>query len=113
MGLDYKIIGSRIQARRKQKKITQEKMAEALNFSVGFISQVERGVTKLSLDSMAAIAHYLDCSISSLVDHTNRQDINYFQTDFNALYESLDYNDQRLFYYMLEIYVKNKSNKDY
>lgn len=55
MELDYRVIGSRIQARRKQKKITQEKMAEALNLSVGFISQIERGVTKLSLDSMAAI----------------------------------------------------------
>lgn len=43
MELDYRIIGSRIQARRKQKKITQEKMAEALNLSVGFISQIERG----------------------------------------------------------------------
>lgn len=113
MELDYRIIGSRIQARRKQKKITQEKMAEALNLSVGFISQIERGVTKLSLDSMAAIAQYLDCSISSIVDDTNQKDINYFQTDFNALYESLNYDDQRLFYYMLEIYVKNKGKKEF
>ena len=88
-------------------------MAEALNLSVGFISQIERGVTKLSLDSMAAIAQYLDCSISSIVDDTNQKDINYFQTDFNALYESLNYDDQRLFYYMLEIYVKNKGKKEF
>ena len=50
MALDYKIIGSRIQTRRKRMGVTQEIMAEALDFSVGFISQVERGVTNISLD---------------------------------------------------------------
>ena len=39
MPLDYKKIGNKIQIRRRAKGITQEKMAEALDFSVAFISQ--------------------------------------------------------------------------
>ncbi|MBO5469202.1 MAG: helix-turn-helix transcriptional regulator [Lachnospiraceae bacterium] len=112
MTLNYKVIGNRIQIRRKQRGYTQEQMAEALDFSVGFISQVERGITKLSLDSLANIAEFLECNISSIVDDTNREDYTYFQTDFNSLYESLSYEDQRLFYYMLEVYAKDKQTKD-
>ena len=111
MTLNYKVIGNRIQTRRKQRGYTQEQMAEALDFSVGFISQVERGITKLSLDSLANIAEFLECNISSIVDDTNRQDYNYFQTDFNSLYESLPYEDQRLFYHMLEVYAKDRKKR--
>lgn len=111
MELNYKVIGSRIQTRRKQKGYTQEQMAEALDFSVGFISQVERGITKLSLDSLANVAEFLDCSISSIVDDTSTPDHNYFQTDFNSIYESLSYEDQQLFFYMLEAYANAKKKQ--
>lgn len=55
MTLNYKIIGSRIKIRRKMKDVTQEQMAEDLNLSVGFISQLERGICKVSLDTLANI----------------------------------------------------------
>ncbi|MBR1866883.1 MAG: helix-turn-helix transcriptional regulator [Lachnospiraceae bacterium] len=108
MGLNYKVIGNRIQNRRKAKGITQAKMAEALDVSVGFISQVERGVCKVSLDSLAAMAEYLDCPPSALLDDSNRYQGAYSQTDFNTMYELLSPTDQRLFYYMLEVYAKNR-----
>ena len=111
MALDYKIIGNRIQTRRKSKGITQEKMAEDLDFSVGFISQLERGVTKPSLDSLDDIANYLDCSLSDILDDTGRRDTAFNQTNFNSMYELLSIRDQRLFYYMLETYVKNRKPK--
>lgn len=59
MTLNYKIIGSRIKIRRKMKDVTQEQMAEDLNLSVGFISQLERGICKVSLDTLANITEYL------------------------------------------------------
>lgn len=108
MALDYKTIGSKIQARRRMKGVTQEAMAEALDFSVGFISQVERGVTKLSMDSLYEITQYLDCSIADIVDESNSYNSAYSQVEFNVMYESLTPKDQRLFYYMLEVYTKNK-----
>lgn len=111
MALDYRIIGSRIQTRRKSKGVTQEAMAEALDFSVGFISQVERGVTKLSLDSLYDITQYLGCQISDIVDDADYRNTAYFQTEFNAIYELLSPDDQRLFFYMMEVYAKNKKAK--
>lgn len=108
MALNYKVIGNRIQNRRKAKGATQAQMAEALDVSVGFISQVERGVCKVSLDSLAAIADYLDCQPSVLLDNSTVHHGAYYQTDFNSMYELLNPTDQRLFFYMLEVYTKNR-----
>ena len=44
MSIDYKIIGKRIKERRKICQITQETLAEKLGVSVGYISQIERGI---------------------------------------------------------------------
>lgn len=108
MPLNYKVIGNRIQTRRKSKGITQEKMAEGLDFSVGFISQLERGITRPSLESLYDVVEYLDCTIADILDESNRYDTAYSQTDFNSMYEMLSYRDQRLFFYMLETYLKNR-----
>lgn len=111
MALDYKIIGNRIQTRRKLKGITQEKMAEDLDFSVGFISQLERGITKPSVDTLDDVAKYLECTISDILEDTERRDTAFNQTHLNSMYELLSNRDQRLFYYMLEVYVKNRKPK--
>ena len=47
--------------------MTQERLAEALSVSVGYISQIERGVTKINLDTLAAVAAHLNCELSELV----------------------------------------------
>ena len=70
MNIDYKLIGERIQKTRKSRGITQEMMAEKLDVSIGYVSQVERGITKISLDLLAAISTILDCDIASLISET-------------------------------------------
>lgn len=51
-----KEIGLRIKELRKEKKLTQEKMAEMLDISQKHYSEVERGITGLS------VAHYIKLS---------------------------------------------------
>ena len=41
--VNYKEVGKRIRNARTEKKITQEKFAEMLGVSTGYISQVESG----------------------------------------------------------------------
>ena len=40
MNIDYKLIGQRIKRERKVRGITQEVLAERLNVSIGYVSQV-------------------------------------------------------------------------
>ena len=67
MNVDYKLIGERIQRVRKSRGMTQEIMAEKLDVSIGYVSQVERGITKISLDLLGAISSILDCDVASLI----------------------------------------------
>ena len=60
MNVDYGAIGRRIKQVRRSRDMTQERLAEALSVSVGYISQIERGVTKINLDTLAAVAQLVD-----------------------------------------------------
>ena len=64
MLIDYRLLGDRIRQQRRNKGRTQENFAEYLNVSVGYISQIERGITRVSLERLVDISHYLDCSIA-------------------------------------------------
>lgn len=67
MNIDYKLIGERVKLERKKRNMTQETLAERLDVSIGYVSQVERGITKISLDLLGAISEILCCDIASLV----------------------------------------------
>ncbi len=97
MGINYKILGKNIKYYRKQKNLTQEQMAESLELSVGFISQVERGIAKMSLDTLIDLCDILDSA------HINCRDK--LSEDLLSLYEQISKKDQTLFYYMLKAYV--------
>lgn len=41
--MDYVVVGERIKNARREKKMTQEGLAERMGVSVGYINQIERG----------------------------------------------------------------------
>lgn len=87
MKLDYIRIGARIKERRKKVGISQAQLAEIVFLSTKYISQVERGVRHLSLDSMAEIAVALDASVDMLLF-----DKHYPETEKN-IFEILTFGD--------------------
>ena len=81
MNVDYKLIGDRIKKARKFKGITQDVLAENLGVSIGYVSQVERGITKISLDLLAAISSILECDIASLITESATNLSKYMESD--------------------------------
>lgn len=67
MPVDYAAIGRRIKKQRRELGRTQEWLAERLQVSVGYVSQVERGITRVNLDTLSEVAHHLDCGLGELV----------------------------------------------
>lgn len=61
-------LGGSLRARRKQLGLTMQSVADAAGLSVGFISQVERGLTSPSLSSLASLADVLQTHISAFLD---------------------------------------------
>ena len=94
--IDYKLIGSRIKAERNMRGLTQENLAEKLDVSVGYVSQIERGITKISLDTLAEISVILDCDIAKLITGTVIDSENYKSAELNAYLASLDRRDRQL-----------------
>ena len=61
-------LGKRIAMLRKRKKFTQERFAEATNYSVEFISFIERGINAPSLEGCVRIANALNIELKDLFD---------------------------------------------
>ena len=59
-------LGQRIASLRKAKKLTQEQLAEALGYSVEFISLVERGVNAPSVSGLEKFAKVLKVEVKDL-----------------------------------------------
>ena len=70
MNIDYKLIGQRIAKERKKAGLTQERLSEKLLVTVGYISQIERGITRVNLDTLAQISSILGCDIAYLITGT-------------------------------------------
>lgn len=65
--VDYISIGRRIALNRKNAKVTQATLAEHLDVTESFISQIERGKAKISLSRLDQIAEFLNMDIALLV----------------------------------------------
>ena len=105
MAIDYKILGKRIKAQRQAKGTTQEHFAEHLDVSVGYISQMERGITKISLDRLASISDYLECEMSYLLEGVNSGSEDYLDKDFNNLYRRLSSYEKKILTSLVKEYV--------
>jgi transcriptional regulator with XRE-family HTH domain len=62
---DLAPLGERLRVRRKELKLTLQDVADKAGFSVGFISQIERGITVPSLTSLVAVCRALKLEIGS------------------------------------------------
>ncbi len=65
--VDYVAIGRRVKKYRLQAKLTQSDLAEKLDVSVGFVSQIERGSTEVSLKRLESIANIMNTKLEYLI----------------------------------------------
>ncbi|WP_276778754.1 helix-turn-helix transcriptional regulator [Treponema succinifaciens] len=109
MAVDFFTVGQRIQKRRKMLHKTQEQMAEALSVTVGYISQIERGVTKISLDTLSEITEYLDCNFSQLLDGSAMQSDLYLKDEIKLQESRLSPVNKRILSEIADVLEKNQA----
>lgn len=71
MYFDAKEVAARLQTLRKDRGMTQEQMAEALNISLEHLSKMERGKRKPSIDLIVAMSGYFHVSTDYLLMGTD------------------------------------------
>ena len=54
-------IGAKVKALRTEKKMTLKQLSEGSGLSVGFLSQFERGLSSIALDSLEKLSEILPC----------------------------------------------------
>ena len=63
-----KFLGQRVRALRKQRDLSQERLAERAGLSAKFIGEVERGEKSISIDSLYRVSVALEIPLRELTD---------------------------------------------
>lgn len=83
MEINYKLVGQRMQQLRKAHNITQEQIADNLNTTVAFISNIENNRTKMNLRVLIYYANILNVSIDYLL-HAGMTDPEYSTNELDT-----------------------------
>ena len=67
-------IGAKVKAFRTAKKYTLKQLSEESGLSIGFLSQLERGLSSIAIDSLAKLADILGVSLSAFFDSASEQE---------------------------------------
>lgn len=72
MGIDMKLVGSRIRSARKHRNMSAEMLAEQLGIATESLLHIECGSRKPSLNTMYNISEILDVSMDFLAGRSDR-----------------------------------------
>ena len=108
MTIDYRLIGQKIQLRRKALHKTQENVAESISVTVGYISQIERGITKVNLETLSLIAEVLGCDIMDFLGGATVNASTYLANDLNLNYSKLSAINKKALLEISEVLLKNQ-----
>lgn len=67
MLVDYEALGKRIRMKRREKRMSQQELAKAVQISASYFGNLERGNRVPSIDTLVAIANSLDVGLDFLL----------------------------------------------
>lgn len=85
MTINYSLIGNRIKTARKAKGLSQSELSELIDKSVGYMSYIETGSKKPSLETLIQIANALDVTIDELLSDNLAASSTVSNTQINQL----------------------------
>jgi transcriptional regulator with XRE-family HTH domain len=100
--IDNNLIGLRIKEIRKRRGITQAQLAEMTDLSVPYISYLENGKKKISLETLIRMCNALEVTLDDLlagVQTSNRMD---YQTDIGLLLRDCSTEERRFLFEVIK-----------
>ena len=106
--IDYTNVGKRMKTLRKQAGYTQEQIADALDVTVAFISNIENDRVKMNLRVLSYYAKLLNVSIDYLLPESdeNGEKDNVLNKEILRLLEKFSTDDKEKFVKVLRILSK-------
>lgn len=61
------MVGKNLKALREERGVTQQQLADAIDVRVPYISAIERGVRRASVEQVAVFAELLGCTTDDII----------------------------------------------
>lgn len=87
MDINYQKLGWRIKKSRENMGLSQESFAEKVDLSVTHVSNIENGNSKVSLNSIMAIANTLNVTVDYLLRDSIINQANAVQIDLSHIFD--------------------------
>ena len=114
MPLNFKLIGLRVTQARTSQHMTQLELAERIERSVPYISQIETATKHASLESLASIGEVLGVTVDFLLNGDQVNDILEDQTNMAQLFNGCNSYEKRVIFQMAaatkKILLENKAS---
>ena len=75
--VDYKLIGSRIKKQREKCALTQEVVSEKADITPVYLSKIENGKVRPTLDTLSSICSVIGCDLGYLLLDSELESQNY------------------------------------
>lgn len=98
-------IGRKIKELRTEKELTLRDLGEKTGFSIGFLSQLERGLTTIAVDSLQVLADVLEVDLTHFFVASKKRESNILRSYEREL---LSKNEQGFIDYSLSSNVSDK-----
>lgn len=92
------ILGKRIAYLRNKRGLTQEKLAELVNYSTNHIGKLESARTNPSFELLVSLSKALDVELMELFNFSEYKDSNYIKKELNNFIASSDEKKLKILY---------------
>ena len=83
--INYERIGRRVQQLRKMRRLSQADLADLTEMSVAYISHIETGVKRASLESVVRIANALGVTVDQVLNGNQTGNQNEYTSELGVL----------------------------
>ncbi len=96
MEVDFKLVGKRIKDSRLCLSLSQMQLAERVNISVPYLSNIEGGVKQPSLEILILIANELRVTVDELLAGNQKYDLHAYPREFVKLFADCEEYEKRI-----------------
>lgn len=89
MGINYLLLGEKIKKIRRRKKLSQSTLAELVSVSSPYISRIECGKNRISLELLVKVCAALETNVSEILTENNFDEYSYLTKESTDLEKKL------------------------
>lgn len=98
-------LGAKIRSRRKEKGLSQAKLAEIVDISAKYLGEVERGEGNITVFKLERIADALDVRLGKLLDNYELPDVGTMRNEIANTLRKADDESVRMIYKIMKASV--------